>query len=188
VEIQLRQSRIFISQATEYQGLTLQFRDSGSMSLLREAERSDDGNSSGKCDERKAAFWRRGAESNRRIEVLQTSALPLGYRAPGTSLAGQTQSPRTGRGREFWSGRRGSNPRLRPWQGRTLPLSYSRASLIITKRNIKRQTRAQPMRQSVRLWNCPSFMMTRRFVASASTATSESGSPSTTSRSASAPS
>jgi hypothetical protein len=26
-------------------------------------------------------YWRRGAESNRRIKVLQTSALPLGYRA-----------------------------------------------------------------------------------------------------------
>ena len=25
-----------------------------------------------------------------------------------------------------WSGRRDLNPRLRPWQGRTLPLSYSR--------------------------------------------------------------
>ena len=29
-------------------------------------------------------------------------------------------------GRE-WSGKRDSNPRLRPWQGRTLPLSYSRS-------------------------------------------------------------
>ena len=29
---------------------------------------------------------------------------------------------------EFWSGRRDLNPRLRPWQGRTLPLSYSRSS------------------------------------------------------------
>ncbi len=28
--------------------------------------------------------------------------------------------------REFWSGRRGSNPRPRPWQGRALPLSYTR--------------------------------------------------------------
>ncbi len=28
--------------------------------------------------------------------------------------------------REGWSGKRDSNPRLRPWQGRTLPLSYSR--------------------------------------------------------------
>jgi hypothetical protein len=27
-------------------------------------------------------FWRRGSESNRRIKVLQTSPLPLGYRAP----------------------------------------------------------------------------------------------------------
>src|SRR5580765_735250 len=26
-----------------------------------------------------------------------------------------------------WSGKRDSNPRLRPWQGRTLPLSYSRS-------------------------------------------------------------
>src|ERR1700731_4421842 len=25
-----------------------------------------------------------------------------------------------------WSGRRGSNPRPRPWQGRALPLSYTR--------------------------------------------------------------
>jgi hypothetical protein len=28
-------------------------------------------------------FWRRGSESNRRIKVLQTSPLPLGYRASG---------------------------------------------------------------------------------------------------------
>ena len=27
--------------------------------------------------------WRRGSELNRRIEVLQTSALPLGYPASG---------------------------------------------------------------------------------------------------------
>src|SRR5262245_2547397 len=32
-----------------------------------------------------------------------------------------------GRGSEGWSGKRDSNPRLRPWQGRTLPLSYSRS-------------------------------------------------------------
>ena len=31
--------------------------------------------------------WRRGAESNRRIKVLQTSPLPLGYRALITKLA-----------------------------------------------------------------------------------------------------
>ena len=31
--------------------------------------------------------WRRGSESNRRIKVLQTSPLPLGYRALGVSEA-----------------------------------------------------------------------------------------------------
>src|SRR5207253_11114362 len=30
-----------------------------------------------------------------------------------------------------WSGRRELNPRLRPWQGRTLPLSYSRSAAPI---------------------------------------------------------
>src|SRR5438445_4640475 len=39
----------------------------------------------------------------------------------GKALAG------AGLGPEFWSGRRDLNPRLRPWQGRTLPLSYSRS-------------------------------------------------------------
>src|SRR5208337_2062906 len=29
---------------------------------------------------------------------------------------------------KIWSGRRGSNPRHRPWQGRALPLSYSRST------------------------------------------------------------
>jgi hypothetical protein len=31
--------------------------------------------------------WRRGSESNRRIKVLQTSPLPLGYRAFTTKPA-----------------------------------------------------------------------------------------------------
>jgi hypothetical protein len=31
--------------------------------------------------------WRRGSESNRRIKVLQTSPLPLGYRASASKLA-----------------------------------------------------------------------------------------------------
>src|SRR3954466_6898168 len=60
------------------------------------------------------------------IEVLQTSALPLGDGAdwivPGILL------PAGAGGKErSWSGKRDSNPRLRPWQGRTLPLSYSRS-------------------------------------------------------------
>ena len=53
--------------------------------------------------------WRRHPDLNRRIAVLQTAALPLGYAAL-----------------KKWSGKRDLNPRLRPWQGRTLPLSYSR--------------------------------------------------------------
>ena len=62
------------------------------------------------------------------VEVLQTSALPLGYRARSyTKNDTQTKSPRGPRGSKYWSGRRDLNPRLRPWQGRTLPLSYSRS-------------------------------------------------------------
>ena len=57
------------------------------------------------------------------IEVLQTSALPLGDRAPRRV---RRKTPASCEGGEFWSGRRDLNPRLRPWQGRTLPLSYSR--------------------------------------------------------------
>src|SRR3990170_482837 len=30
--------------------------------------------------------------------------------------------------REFWSGRRDSNPRPQPWQGCALPLSYARSA------------------------------------------------------------
>jgi hypothetical protein len=96
------------------------------------------------------------------IEVLQTSALPLGDGA-GRKLSAGRFRPRLRRGNnsaqnsrsepssnqsalglptearderhasEGWSGKRDSNPRLRPWQGRTLPLSYSR-SLAKTQR------------------------------------------------------
>ena len=38
---------------------------------------------------------------------------------------------------ENWSGRRGSNPRPRPWQGRALPLSYTR----IRKKRWRRRPR-----------------------------------------------
>jgi hypothetical protein len=32
----------------------------------------------------------------------------------------------------LWSGRRDSNPRPRPWQGRALPLSYTRIRQIVS--------------------------------------------------------
>jgi hypothetical protein len=96
------------------------------------------------------------------VEVLQTSALPLGDGADRTegrdfgptgpryseqrawcSRSGSDSRAASGRPpslhrsyggqlspafvSESWSGKRDSNPRLRPWQGRTLPLSYSRS-------------------------------------------------------------
>jgi hypothetical protein len=75
-------------------------------------------------------LWRRGSGSNRRIKVLQTSPLPLGYRASGglcnSALLDDRRSvPQAG---FVWSGRPGSNRRHLPWQGSTLPLSYSRSS------------------------------------------------------------
>src|SRR5947208_13075089 len=54
--------------------------------------------------------------------VVPKFSLTSGNSPPdGKALAG------AGLGPEFWSGRRDLNPRLRPWQGRTLPLSYSRS-------------------------------------------------------------
>ena len=45
----------------------------------------------------------------------------------GTHVAkGAKSGCRGPRRSKRWSGKRDSNPRLRPWQGRTLPLSYSR--------------------------------------------------------------
>ena len=74
--------------------------------------------------------WRRGPGSNRRIKVLQTSPLPLGYRAlaglPIGGLAPVRRSQPGWRRRAEWSGRRDLNSRPSPWQGDALPLSYSR--------------------------------------------------------------
>lgn len=48
-----------------------------------------------------------------------------------------------GEGSKLWSGRRDLNPRLRPWQGRTLPLSYSRSTFwIIAKQHSTVNNRA----------------------------------------------
>ena len=72
--------------------------------------------------ERGTGRRRRRADSNRRIEVLQTSALATWLRRqprgldPLRRLRGTNASA-------GWSGTRDSNPRLQPWQGCTLPLS-----------------------------------------------------------------
>src|SRR6185295_5129493 len=52
--------------------------------------------------------------------------LPSGKGTVNRRLGGAGRPP--GRGRPTgWSGKRESNPRLQPWQGCTLPLSYSRS-------------------------------------------------------------
>ena len=62
------------------------------------------------------------------IEVLQTSALPLGYGAISRLRLGKRCSLCLLLGMQLkcyglrhWSGLRGSNPPPRPWQGRALP-------------------------------------------------------------------
>ena len=80
--------------------------------------------------------WRRGPGSNRRIKVLQTSPLPLGYRALGCMPQREPGDKsrkaiyRVARGRPDWSGRRDLNSRPSPWQGDALPLSYSRLEQV----------------------------------------------------------
>jgi hypothetical protein len=46
--------------------------------------------------------------------------------AYATPRSGARRRAHRARRYQYWSGKRDSNPRLRPWQGRTLPLSYSR--------------------------------------------------------------
>ncbi len=82
--------------------------------------------------------WRRHPDLNWGIKVLQTLALPLGYGAVCLLIKMRhilficrlvcLYIPRVYARdiRRMWSGRRDLNPRLRPWQGRTLPLSHSR--------------------------------------------------------------
>ena len=84
-------------------------------------------------------WWRRRADSNRRVKVLQTSPLPLGYGATKKQPRHQTQNVRTARHHlkdlcpsaagttmprshsNSPSGKRDSNPRHQPWQGCALP-------------------------------------------------------------------
>ena len=65
----------------------------------------------------RAARWRRGIE-----KLKSPPSLKLRRAAFARSLACQPKLRRS----EDWSGRRDSNPRPRPWQGRALPLSYTR--------------------------------------------------------------
>ena len=50
-----------------------------------------------------------------------------GFEPENNGFAGRCLTPWRSR-LVLWSGKRELNPRLRPWQGRTLPLSYSRSA------------------------------------------------------------
>src|SRR6185369_13812945 len=60
-------------------------------------------------------------------KVYRTRQVGLGSKMPSGE----------GFGKHSWSGRRDLNPRLRPWQGRTLPLSYSRSAGLIINEHFK---------------------------------------------------
>src|SRR5216684_5915260 len=65
-------------------------------------------------DRKTASDWRRRADSNRWCSFCRAVPYHLAT-SPGTE----------------GSGRRGSNPRLSPWQGDALPLSHSRVTVAI---------------------------------------------------------
>ena len=64
-----------------------------------------------------------GRRSPRCTSILVT---PQGLSAPPTRARAARWRSGIEIARETWSGRRDSNPRPRPWQGRALPLSYTR--------------------------------------------------------------
>ena len=80
----------------------------------------------GECARFSRQSWRRRPDLNRGWRFCR----PLPYHlatAPSDCRAGSRHARRGREQQEKWSGKRDSNPRLRPWQGRTLPLSYSRS-------------------------------------------------------------
>jgi hypothetical protein len=72
-----------------------------------------------------------GISRGRRGRGLEPAALRLsclGAVAPRSRPSQPALGPDdVADGLDVWSGRRGSNPQLQPWEGCTLPLSYSRA-------------------------------------------------------------
>ena len=86
---------------------------------------------------RKGVGWSGKRDLNPRLRPWQGRTLPLSYSRsvilrnavfPSPSRTGRPAIPPMNGGRK-WSGKRDLNPRLRPWQGRTLPLSYSRSAI-----------------------------------------------------------
>src|SRR5882762_6512890 len=76
-------------------------------------------------------------------------ARATGRRCPEADTLGDLKPDTSEPGRVLkggiWSGRRDLNPRLRPWQGRTLPLSYSRsANFTIISNGLRSGNVTQP--------------------------------------------
>ena len=90
---------------------------------------------------------------NPRMYESESYALPLGESPMFKMVSAQGFEPRTHalEGRcsiqlsyapifFYWSGKRDSNSRLRPWQGRALPLNYSRIFLVATWKGLEPST------------------------------------------------
>src|SRR4030042_3881324 len=61
---------------------------------------------------------------------LKTLEAATGFEPVNNGFADRCLTPWLCR---LWSGKRDSNPRLQPWQGCTLPLSYSRSAIFFVK-------------------------------------------------------
>ena len=95
------------------------------------------GTHAGRCDHRRCGFWlsasRCRARRTLRTRLERTERIPPALargekvsHGAATLLDVCCTSHGVQSSKENWSGRRGSNPRPRPWQGRALPLSYTR--------------------------------------------------------------
>src|SRR4030042_4987869 len=65
-----------------------------------------------------------------RVNSLKTLEAATGFEPVNNGFADRCLTPWLCR---LWSGKRDSNPRLQPWQGCTLPLSYSRSAIFFVK-------------------------------------------------------
>ena len=65
----------------------------------------------------------KGAEDLNKLEAAS------GFEPENNGFADRCLTTWLCRPKKYWSGKRDSNPRLQPWQGCTLPLSYSRSTL-----------------------------------------------------------
>src|ERR1051325_12236231 len=82
----------------------------------------------GSHDEKARDAQHRLGGTQRGQQAITESEHGLALGRPVTSEANVRNPDLTGTPHSDWSGRRDSNPRRQPWQGCTLPLSYSRVA------------------------------------------------------------